>query len=203
MKPFDLNAALDGAKLVTTDGNPARLICADRKHQAGFIWLEQDEKGPEYVATGTYEALCQALRLADDEPVKQAQTPRPHAELIHAWADGAEIEVFYPKAQEWTHVTTPAWDASAKYRIKPKEWYENIPERGRLCWVKASSVEPLHPAILIAAAPDLLEALESVIADLKLRAEVDSRGYRVLNISDGVLLRAGKAIAKAIGKSHE
>ena len=47
---------------------------------------------------------------------------------------------------------------------------------------------------------ELLEALEKVIADLKLRAEIDSRGYRVLNISDGVLMRAEKAIAKAKGE---
>jgi len=50
---------------------------------------------------------------------------------------------------------------------------------------------------LIASAPDLLKSLEAVVADLKLRAEIDSRGYRVLNISDGVLMRAEKAIAKA------
>lgn len=53
---------------------------------------------------------------------------------------------------------------------------------------------------LISAAPDLHEALEMVIADLKLRAEIDSRGYRVLNISDGILMRAEKAIAKAKGE---
>lgn len=134
MKPFDLNAALDGAKLVTKDGNPARLICADRQHQARFIWLEQDEKGPEYVATGTHEALCQALRLADDEPVKQAQTPRPHCELIHAWADGAEVQML--SNGEWEDAKTPLWGDDKKYRIKPKEWYENIPEHGRLCWVQ-------------------------------------------------------------------
>ena len=133
MKPFDLKAALDGANLVTKNGNPARLVCADKKGRARFIWLEQDEKCSEYVATGTYEALCQALRLADDEPVKQAQTPRPHAELIKAWADGAEIEAMLKG--EWTSVDNPLWLATREYRIKPKEWYETIPEHGVLCWV--------------------------------------------------------------------
>lgn len=53
---------------------------------------------------------------------------------------------------------------------------------------------------LIAAAPELLEVVEAIIADLKLRAEIDSRGYKVLNISDGILMRAEKAIAKAKGE---
>ena len=67
-------------------------------------------------------------------------------------------------------------------------------------------VEKCHPdehdsnVRLIAAAPELLKALEAMISDLKLRAEIDSRGYRVLNISDGVLMRAEKAIAKAKGE---
>lgn len=31
MKPFDLQKAIDGAKLITRDGHSARLICYDRK----------------------------------------------------------------------------------------------------------------------------------------------------------------------------
>lgn len=82
MKPFDLNAALDGAKLVTKDGNPARLICTDRQHQYRFIWLEQDERGTEYVSTGDYDVLCNFLRIADDESVAQPKPEPEHEGII-------------------------------------------------------------------------------------------------------------------------
>ena len=49
-------------------------------------------------------------------------TPRKHAELIKAWADGAEIEVNCPK-NGWGYVSYPYWcddREESDYRIKPK-----------------------------------------------------------------------------------
>jgi hypothetical protein len=45
--------------------------------------------------------------------------PNKHAELIKAWADGAEIEVKYPNAVSWTLVQYPKWTESLEYRVKP------------------------------------------------------------------------------------
>jgi hypothetical protein len=45
--------------------------------------------------------------------------PNKHAELIKAWADGAEIEVKYPNAVSWTFVQYPKWTESLEYRVKP------------------------------------------------------------------------------------
>lgn len=45
-------------------------------------------------------------------------TPHKHAALIHAWADGAEIE-FWCFDGRWVSDSTPVWSPSAKYRIKP------------------------------------------------------------------------------------
>jgi hypothetical protein len=44
-----------------------------------------------------------------------------HAELIKAWADGAEIQQYKPHLDEW-HDTSPypVWDARVSYRIKPE-----------------------------------------------------------------------------------
>ena len=42
-----------------------------------------------------------------------------HAELIKAWADGAEIESFSPLAKEWKYVPFPRWAVNTCYRIKP------------------------------------------------------------------------------------
>lgn len=55
------------------------------------------------------------------------KTPHKHAELIKAWADGAEIQcrigngyrgsVFW---SEWDDVRHPHWDTRFEYRIKPE-----------------------------------------------------------------------------------
>ena len=59
-----------------------------------------------------------------------------HAALIHAWAEGAEIQ-FRNSDGGWTDNQTPSWEKGKEYRIKPGElqWFENIPEHGVLCWV--------------------------------------------------------------------
>lgn len=55
-----------------------------------------------------------------------------HADLIHAWADGAEIQ--FKGAEGWFYAQNPTWDGDTEYRIKPKElgWWENIPKHGIL-----------------------------------------------------------------------
>ncbi|WP_396190193.1 hypothetical protein [Flavobacterium sp.] len=45
--------------------------------------------------------------------------PHKHAELIKAWADGAEIEVYQPAFGRWEEAE-PAWHTSFEYRIKPE-----------------------------------------------------------------------------------
>lgn len=44
-----------------------------------------------------------------------------HAEVIKAWADGAEIEVFLELADEnrWIPCDRPVWSAVGQYRVKP------------------------------------------------------------------------------------
>jgi hypothetical protein len=44
--------------------------------------------------------------------------PHVHADLIHAWCEGAEIECFNPRNCEWSVAGTPAWDYNVEYRIK-------------------------------------------------------------------------------------
>ena len=52
-----------------------------------------------------------------------------HADLIHAWADGAEIQVFNMYSQEWMDIafdegadgTYTVWRSEGRYRIKPEE----------------------------------------------------------------------------------
>ena len=48
------------------------------------------------------------------------KTPHKHAELIKAWADGADIEHFSIPAQMWMYTANPAWNPDNQYRIKPE-----------------------------------------------------------------------------------
>jgi hypothetical protein len=45
--------------------------------------------------------------------------PNKHAELIKAWADGAEIQVKYETAPDWATIDNPRWSNNLQYRIKP------------------------------------------------------------------------------------
>ena len=42
-----------------------------------------------------------------------------HSDIIHAWADGAEIQVKNLNG-EWMNTPDPCWTDSVEYRIKPK-----------------------------------------------------------------------------------
>ena len=44
--------------------------------------------------------------------------PHKHAELIKAWADGAEIE-FKGYSRKWEDVERPVWSEWDEYRLKP------------------------------------------------------------------------------------
>lgn len=61
------------------------------------------------------------------------RTPHLYAELIKAWADGAEIEA-YQGGNSWKYVPTPVWSLGTTYRIKP----EPKPDIVRWCWSNTS-----------------------------------------------------------------
>lgn len=49
--------------------------------------------------------------------------PHKHAELIKAWADGAEIEIYSSYDNEWIRYSegeNPSWGENYEYRIKPE-----------------------------------------------------------------------------------
>jgi hypothetical protein len=46
--------------------------------------------------------------------------PHVHAEVIKAWADGAEIEYRTAGHSNWEIVTNPFWNPDKQYRVKPK-----------------------------------------------------------------------------------
>ena len=59
------------------------------------------------------------LELVKPEPV-YPNKPHKHAELIKAWADGADIQAFSTWGGEWQDtVRAPSWHIDTQYRIKP------------------------------------------------------------------------------------
>jgi hypothetical protein len=51
------------------------------------------------------------------KPRKKQMKPHKHAAFIHAWAEGAEIEVAYGVG--WQGILEPRWLERVDYRIKP------------------------------------------------------------------------------------
>lgn len=75
--------------------------------------------------------------------------PHIHAALIHAWADGAEIEFWsrglgaWPVAGSWRAEVNPCWFKENSYRIKPepiKDYivYQYVAKMFRNGWVSDS-----------------------------------------------------------------
>lgn len=107
----------------------------DVKYQDGTIShnveaLSDQGAGPMYYSNaewGLYNG-CSAVKAwrpagaaVAPEPVVPGPTPHVHAELIKAWADGAEIERWRAHTSQWISVPIPFWDAKYLYRIKPTD----------------------------------------------------------------------------------
>ena len=52
--------------------------------------------------------------------------PHKHAELIKAWADGAEIECLVQPSNKWELREQPIWSVDSTYRIKPQQKHDLI-----------------------------------------------------------------------------
>ena len=52
--------------------------------------------------------------------------PQKHATLIHAWADGAEVEILGRTSESWKSINHPSWAEESNYRIKPHKWQAEI-----------------------------------------------------------------------------
>jgi hypothetical protein len=53
--------------------------------------------------------------------MSEVMTPRPHAEVIKAWADGAMVEFHNPQTFEpgwWVVCDFPTWRWDCLYRVK-------------------------------------------------------------------------------------
>jgi len=62
-----------------------------------------------------------------DDELHTKSSKHKHAELIHAWADGAKIQ-WQDRSSVWFDVEEPSWHPLDKFRIKPelREFYLDI-----------------------------------------------------------------------------
>lgn len=91
-----------------TDDCAVEFIHGKFKTQHGNTW---------FIAHDSLELLKE-----DIEVKKQKKQPHVHAELIKAWADGAEIEFYSKDINEWHEAfdNDPSWTPTTQYRIKPE-----------------------------------------------------------------------------------
>tara|TARA_R110000796_G_scaffold250428_1_gene379354 strand:+ start:264 stop:701 length:438 start_codon:yes stop_codon:yes gene_type:complete len=59
------------------------------------------------------------------KPISYPNPPHKHAELIKAWADGAQIQLSQSHGEPWRDLLRPDWSAKT-YRIKPAKSAKDI-----------------------------------------------------------------------------
>ena len=95
----------------------------------GNLWfLSHNNKWSKYIiVTPMFDTKDQTAFVMEDQ----------HFEARKAFALGEPIE-WADKATDWTITESPTWERilyRPKPKPKPEEWYDNIPEKGILCWV--------------------------------------------------------------------
>ena len=78
--------------------------------------------------------------------------PHKHAELIKAWADGAQIQFQSLRTFEWHDAANPNWNTDYEYRIKPDPKPDvvkclNIYKSGKKFDCATSKVKSVHQCL--------------------------------------------------------
>lgn len=81
--------------------------------------LEYRHKGSELWHTLFARTETSTLTICDVFEFRKKKSPHKHAEIIKAWADGADIEVRIPEGS-WALAELPSWHEHYEYRIKPE-----------------------------------------------------------------------------------
>jgi len=80
-----------------------------------------------------------------------------HAEVRKQWIDEGQPPVQFKRTDgTWVDVDSSeiSWLLKFEYRLKPREWYEDIPEHGVLCWVKEGENKRWFADVIIKYYPD-------------------------------------------------
>lgn len=103
----------------TRDGSKVRIICTDAKLNSNesivalVVGLDGWEFPFTYRSNGRYNKNKEhALDLVN------IKTPRKHADVIKAWADGATVQVRV--VNDWVDIHEPRFCLDEDYRVKPE-----------------------------------------------------------------------------------
>lgn len=88
-------------------------LCAGRHY-----YVESCSDGKVRLVGVSGEYSPEAFELV--EPV-YPNPPHPHAEVIKAWADGAQVQLYCLTDKLWFDITKPSFNHGHKYRIKPSK----------------------------------------------------------------------------------
>lgn len=64
-----------------------------------------------------------------DGKEESVNKPHPYAEVIKAWADGAEVQYRLIGEEEWKNVIHPTWNSQYEYRVMPVKPDDIVIER--------------------------------------------------------------------------
>lgn len=82
---------------------------------------------------------------------EEKKTPHKHAELIKAWADGAEIQFKSQGSTDWRDVSSPQWNPDCQYRINPAPKPDRneyiVVQKGSGIWRRSTFVDAQAKAL--------------------------------------------------------
>jgi len=108
-----------GKTYITRSGCMVKIIAEDNDYIYRFISEQHghyNENGQWNGSTDTYDIV--GLYIEPDIQ-KQSKARHKHADMIIAWANGAEIEV-NDAGDDWYTARYPTWVNHLNYRIKPE-----------------------------------------------------------------------------------
>lgn len=122
-----------------------------------------------------------------------------HAAVIHAWADGAEIEYRGKDGDQWMRTGIPEWVDHTQYRVKPEKVYPEtrmtLSELNNV-WGRAPTNEEVHALRYVANAA-LRHAIdaEQVVDPITYAEEVREAAGRRNASRDMAIAETAKAMA--------
>jgi hypothetical protein len=84
-----------------------------------------------------------------------------HADLIIAWANGEQIQIYVSERGEWVDICNPIWLKSAKFRVKPE------PKPGVCVEHYHATIYSVSPAVHFNRIPNLKLTFDVETCELK------------------------------------
>lgn len=102
-----------------TNGSAARvgqIATVVHTNNPGFVSVRYDGYVPDLADSTVESWISSYVELIEEH---RANKPHKHKDLIIAWANGAEIQVYSPLCVGWVDCLYPVWHESDIYRVKP------------------------------------------------------------------------------------